>query len=165
MSVAKATVANPPVTVNETPALGLDQVTDPTILHSITMPVGGTLHATSTPAVSKVWSDRVALVAGAKTLDLQALVNDNLPNVDFTGLKIQVWMLSVPESNSGAITMTVGAANGYDFSGGDGKVTLVPGASMVMTANNNLSDVAAADSELDFAGTGTEVFDILIIAG
>ena len=153
------------IVVTETPALGLDQVTDPQVPHQITLPIPLKLDGTTVPAVTKVWSDNVALSAGAKTLDLQALVNDNLPNVDFTGLKVQVFHMSCPTANTGVITVTPGASNDYDLGGASMSYEVSPGASLVFLFADNAPDVANADSELDFAGTGTETFDIVMVAG
>ena len=158
-------VITAPVVVKETVALGLDQVTDPRVVNEITLPIPSKLNNTTTPPVTKVWSDNVALVAGAKTLDLQALVNANLPNVDFTGLKVQALVMSCPSANTGPITVTPGASNDYDLGGASMSVAVNPGDTVIFLFLDNAPDVAAADSELDFAGTGTETFDILMVAG
>ena len=165
MALDEVVIANP-VSVKETIALGLDHVTDKQLVHNITLPIPLSLDSTTTPPVTKVWSDTVALSAGAKTLDLQALVNDNLPNVDFTGLKVQVFMMSCPESNANLITLTPGASNGYSLGGsGSMKWVVQPGDALIFYSIDLQPDVASADSELDFAGTGTETFDILMAAG
>ncbi len=153
-----------PVSVKETVALGLDNVTDPRIIHEIAPLLAAKLTSSTTPAVTKIWSDNVALTAGAKTLDLEALVNDNLPNVDFVGLKVQLLVLSNPAGNN-IITITSGASNGYDLGGASSSWALGPGEQMILLLNEGSPDVAAADSELDFAGTGSETFDILMVAG
>ena len=164
MALNEVLITNP-VSVNETPALGLDQVTNPRITHQMTMPIPFKLNSTTTPPATKVWSDNVALAAGAKTLDLEALVNDNLPNVNFNGLKVQVFMMSCPSANTGPITVTPGASNDYDLGGASMSVAVNPGDTVIFLFLDNAPDVAAADSELDFAGTGTETFDILMVAG
>ena len=165
MPLNEVVIAKELVSVKETPALGLDQVTDPRIAHKMTIPIPTTLNSTTTPPATKVWSDNVPLVAGAKILDLQALVNANLPNVDFTGLKVQVLMMSCPSANTGAITITSGALNGYDIGGAAMSYALDPGGTLVLLLRDTAPDVAAADSEIDFAGTGTEPFDIILVAG
>ncbi len=165
MALIEVVIANPPISVKDAPALGLDQVTDPTVVHSITLPIPGVLTSATDPPVTKVWSDEVALVAGAKTLDLQALVNDNLPNVDLSGLKIQVLQISCPETNTGPITIVPGAANDYDLGGSSMSMEIDPGDVMILLRNDTAPDVSGANSELDFSGTGTETFEILIAAG
>ena len=154
-----------PVLVKETIALALDAVTDPRIIHQFDLLIPTKLDSTTTPPVTKVWGDTVALVAGAATLDLQALVNANLPNVDFDTLKVQVLLVSCPSSNTGVITITPGAANDYDLGGAAMSWAVSPGGMLVYLSDDNAPDVAAADSELDFAGTGTETFNIIMAAG
>ena len=158
-------VLKSPVRVTDTVALGLDQAADPSIVHTITMPIPLTLTSSTTPPVTKVWSDNVALSGGAKTLDLEALVNANLPNINFVGLKVQVLMMSCPSANTGAITITSGASNGYDIGGASMSYALDPGGTLVLFLIDTAPDVAGADSEIDFAGTTTETFDILMVAG
>ena len=165
MALDEVVIAKALVSVKETVALGLDQVTNPRIVHEITLPIPTSLNGTTTPPATKVWSDNVALVAGVKTLDLQALVNANLPNADFTGLKVQVFFMSCPSTNTGPITVVPGALNDYDLGGASMSVAVNPGDSIVFLFLDNAPDVAAADSELDFAGTGTETFDIIMVAG
>ncbi len=164
MALDSVVIANP-VSVKETPALGLDHATDPPIVHQITMPIPLSLTGSTTPPVTKVWEDNVALSGGAKTLDLEALVNDNLPNVNFVGLKVQVFQMSCPEVNTGPITVTPGASNDYDLGGASMSVAVNPGDTVIFLFLDNAPDVASADSELDFAGTGSETFDILMVAG
>ena len=155
------------IVVTETPDLELDLVTDPQLTHQITLPIPLSLDGTTTPPVTKVWSDTVALSAGAATLDLQALVNTHtlIANVDFSGLKVQVFMMSCPSSNTGAITVTPGASNDYDLGGASMSVEVAPGNTVLFLFADNAPDVAGADSELDFAGTSAETFDILMVAG
>ncbi len=164
MALDEVIIVNP-VTVKETIALGLDNVTNPRITHALEMLLPAKLDSTTSPPATIVWSDQVALVAGAKTLDLEALVNDNLPNVDLVGLKIQILLVACPDTNTVAITIVPGAANDYDIGGAAMSWAVGPGGMLIYLSDDNAPDVAAADSELDFAGTGTEVFDILIVAG
>ncbi len=163
MALDEVIVSNP-VSVKETVALGLDNVTDPRIIHEIGLLLPAKLTSATTPPVTKIWSDNVALAAGAKVLDLEALVNDNLPNVNFVGLKVQLLVFSVPAGNS-AITITSGASNGYDIGGASSSWAIGPGGQLILLLNETAPDVAGADSEIDFAGTGSETFDILMVAG
>ncbi len=157
-------IISSPVSVKETVALGLDHSTNPRIVHEIAPLLGAKLTGSTTPPVTKVWEDNVALTAGAKTLDLEALVNANLPNVNFVGLKVQILVFSVPAGNS-PITITSGAVNGYDIGGAASSWAIGAGGQLILLLNETAPDVAAADSEIDFAGTGSETFDILMVAG
>ena len=164
-TVLEVVLSSPPLGVREDPDLGLDKVVDPTIVHSMVIPVGASLGPDSTPPVAQVWSDRIALVAGALTLDLQALVGSNLPTVDFTGLSVVVFQFSCPETNGNLITVTPGASDGYDLLAPSMSVSLLPGDFQLLVLNGTQPSVAPTNAELDFAGVGTDVIDILIAAG
>ncbi len=166
MSLDQATIANPPISVVETPNLALDKVADPQLVHAITLPIPAVLSGTTSPPIEKVYSDRIQLVAGARTLDLTALVPGNItPDTDFTGLKIQLLQFTSPENNLADITITPGASDGYDLGGAGMSVTLSPGDTIIFALNDNAPDVGPTDKEIDFAGSLIDDIDILIVAG
>ena len=164
MAVDQVVLANP-VSVKEVLALARDFAADPLTVRKLIPSIPLLLDSTTTPPVTTVWTDNVALSAGAATLDLELLLKDDLPSAIFTGLKVQVLVVSCPQVNTGAITMTPGASNGYDLGGASMSVAVNPGDTLVFFFLDTAPDVAAADSELDFAGTGSETFDILMVAG
>ena len=164
MAIDEVIITNP-VSVKDTVALGLDNVTDPRIIHALTMLLPSKLDSTTTPPATLVWSDQVALSGGAVTLDLEALVNANLPNINFVGLKVQCLVMSCPAANTQAIVIVPGASNDYDIGGASMSFAVSPGGMLIYLSDDDAPDVAGADSELDFSGTGTEVFDILMVAG
>jgi hypothetical protein len=130
--------------------------------------VSESLTASTTVPATKVAGGQVALVAGAKTLDLTALtgLGANGATEDFTGLKVQALFMKNPATNSGSISIAPGASNGYEFNGSDGKLTLSPGQSVLLYLADSAPDVADSSADqLDFAGTGTEEFDIVMVAG
>ncbi len=166
MALDQATVPSPPITVVETPVLGLDKVNDPQLVHAITLPIPSILSGITTPPASKVFSDRLQMLAGAFTLDLQALPQGNIiPDIDLTGLKIQILQFTSPETNLADITITPGASDPYELSGAAMSVTLSPGDTHIWLLNDNAPDVANNDAELDFAGTLIDDIDLLIVAG
>lgn len=124
-----------------------------------------TLDASSTPAASQVAALQVTLSAGAATLDLQALTATNGYVLDASALKLLA--ILVVNDNSNDVTLSEGAVNGYAIptltvhskNGGD-----FPGVLLQYFADN-LDAVAAADSEIDFAGSGSDVFDVLMLFG
>ncbi len=164
-SVLEVVLASPPLGVREDPDLGLDNVVDPTIVHSIVLPVGASLGPLTTPPVTEVWSDTIPLVAGAFTIDLEALVGSNLPVIDMTGLRVQVFQFSCPEANGNLMQITAGAVDGYDLGGPSMNWRVLPGDTMLLVLNDNAPDVAPTNSQIDIAGTGTDIFEILIAAG
>lgn len=120
------------LSVLETPSYGLDLASGGTITH-----VGGSarfqLSASTTPAVSQVWSDTVALSSGSLSIDLTSLSRGSvLSSLDLTGLKVQAIYLEAPSTNSAAVTVEVGASTPYDiFGDADGEVTLPAEAKML----------------------------------
>jgi hypothetical protein len=59
-----------------------------------------------------------------------------------------------------------GAANGYNFMGdASDQLTVVSGGVALITFNDNLDEIAAADCQIDVVGTGTEQFNITLVAG
>ncbi len=164
-TVLEVVLSSPPLGVREDPDLGLDNVVDPTIVHSIVIPVGASLGPDTTPPVTQVWSDRIALVAGAFTLDLTALVGSNLPTLDLTGLQIQILQISTPEANASNILVFPGVSNDYDLMTPNLLLNFLPGDFNLMVLNGTQPVVAPTNKEIDFSGTGTDEFDILIAAG
>ncbi len=123
-----------------------------------------TLNATSTPPATDAYKGTFALSGGALTLDLTALVEAGLPTLDMTGLKLQTIKV-INAVGNGPLTVSEGAANGYPVYGAAGSVILPAGASNQQDYADNAADVATADADIDFAGTGSELFDLLMIFG
>lgn len=151
--------------VVDTPAAGLDLASDVgythTIPHSLT-----TLDGTTTPAVSKSFSDTISLASGTATLDLSALAGPSSTTIDLTGLKVQLFKMTCPSTNTLPISCTVGTQNAYDiFGAADGSVDVHPGCTVMCEWNDQLDDVGAADEEIDFAGNASESFSIQLVAG
>lgn len=107
--------------------------------------------------------DVYALVAGAKTIDLRALYTVGGAAGDGNGLKVQGFFFK----NLGANTMTIttGASNGYELLGPSGLVTVQPSGWIAMFFNDASPDVAAADKEIDIAGTLVQTFELGLILG
>lgn len=154
--------------VTEVLALGLDNVTDPSFVHSLGSP-NGTLSATSTPPVSKVFSDTLALVAGTKTLDLTSLAGPAGTTVDFTGLKVQQIALRCPTSNTLPILVQKGDANAYNMLGADNAsaetIEVLPGDDILINRRDTLEDVDGTHSDVKFTGNGTEGISVILVAG
>lgn len=121
-----------------------------------------TFTGTTSVPVANVASDKLALTAGAATIDLTA-VPGSVSTQDLTGLKVQWIMLH----NSGTAVMTIspGATNPYPLFGTGNSVELPAGGRLMMFFNETLPDVAAAVKDIDIAGTGTDVLNYVISAG
>ena len=115
--------------------------------------------AAETPAIAttKIAAFEQALAAGAATIDLEALSGTNGATVVGTGLRIQAMKVRGKSTNDDPVSITIGAANGYDGFGAAFKVTLEPGAEMMILAKDAGADISATNSDLDCAGTGVEI--------
>lgn len=156
--------------VDETLALSQDlSAAETTFQHKTTETTRGTRTTSSPVPVTKTFSDKLNLVAGALTLDLTALTGPSGTTVDFTGLKVQNLKLACPAANTAGITVDRGAANPYNLFGEDNgsaeQVEILPGCSLEMAWNDNAEDVDATHSDVQFAGTGTEAIEIILVAG
>ncbi len=146
-------------------ALGLDNVEDANLIHTLGT-IGGTLSSNSSVPITKPWSDNVAMTAGAVTLDFTALDQVNLPVVNATGLKLQLFIFRNLSANSNTITIKDGATNGYDiFGDSSGQITLNPGEVEMRFCNESLEDVSATVKTIDITGTGTETLEVVMAFG
>ena len=157
------------LTVEEVKDLGLDNVADPTITHTLGSHAA-TLTASTTPPVTKTYSDELALVAGAATIDLQALPSSESTTLDFTGLKVQLVKITAPSTNTAEVTFDVGAANGYNLFGAtnatDESVAVPPGGVQMFKYTDDLEDVDATHSDVDVSSSDVDAtFDIMLVAG
>ncbi len=152
--------------VNETLTLSEDQSTDPTLLHTIAGG-SGTLNATSTVPATKPWSDDVQLSGGAVTLDLTALARPVLANVDFTGLKVQLFKAKADATNTSAVKIDVGATNGYNiFGAATSEVDLFPGDQCLFQFTDQLPDVGSGAKDIDLSSSDVDAKIIFeLVAG
>jgi len=160
MAVVKA-VIDLKLQVTEDLTLSQDLAADPQVVHEISS--GFTLKPASSPPVTTVWSDNRNVTAG--TLDLTNLSNVTLANADLTGLKVQAIDIKCASGNAAVINFAFGAANPYNIFGAAGAIDIQPGAHILMYAPEGLPDVAGGANDIDVAGTGADLYEIIIIAG
>lgn len=151
------------INVEETLVTGVDDVEQPTLTHS-GFSTTKKLNSTTTPPATKTYSDTVALVAGAKTLDLTSLVGTGGATITMLGLKLQALKIKNAAGN-GALTITGGASDGYNLFGAAGSMVLGAEEEVCCLYNDTKDDVAAGDKNIDFAGTGTQEFDVQLVFG
>ena len=153
------------LTVRKTITTGADNANNPIV----SLSVGGqtSLNDTSTtPEVEKGACPQIALVAGAKTIDLTAVPDLNGGTVDGTGKKPRALFFGNPSTNAGNITFAVGASNGSDGIAGSWSITLRPGEDVtIKIADTGPSAVSGTKKNIDVTGTGTEQFDFGVIFG
>lgn len=121
------------------------------------------LDAATTPAATKVYVDTVALVAGAKTIDLTSLGSTGGGTFSATGLKVRGIMLHNTSANP--LTISPGASNPYPLFGtANAKVVRTGGRFMEYFADG-LAAVSGSVKTIDFAGTGTDTFNLILLFG
>jgi hypothetical protein len=154
---------------DEVPALALDLApSNPTLQHRIAYPaVTGTLDATTTVAITQVYSDRKALAAGVYTLDLRALTGPNGVALDLNGLKVKGIIIVANPANTAGIVVKDGATNGYLIWGSaTGENTVWPGFPIEQIFGNNLAAVSATVKTIDFSSSQADAeFEIILVAG
>ena len=159
------------ITADEVIALGLDFATDPTVPHKLTEAAAGTLTATTTPPVTKVFSDSVQLSGGVGALDLTALAGPNGTTIDFTGLKVQLVALRCATGNAAGITVdSKDAVTGYNLFGIDNaataeKIEVLPGDAWGKKSVDTLENVDATHKDITLAGTDSDTIQVLLVAG
>ena len=151
-------------TAQETLDVGVDAAPSPIIPHSGFNVAGPQLNATSTPPVTMTSYQEYTLSGGAFIIDLRALLGVNDEVQDANGLKLQTIIIRNPSGNN-PITIGEGATNGYPIWGAGNDLIVPADSEIAMTFNETLADVAAADKDIDVAGTGTETFDVGICLG
>lgn len=125
--------------------------------------VSKTLNASSSPTVTKSAVGQLALSSGSVTMNLAAVVTSAGATVDFTGRKIQGFLLQNPGTNANNMTFVPGASNGIDIFGASSKIVLEPGQSYLMDFANAGQTVASGDRTIDVTGTGTQAFNFAIV--
>ena len=107
----------------------------------------------------------MALVSGAKTLDLTALIDGSTGQVvDGTGNRVVGFRFK----NLGANSMTIvgGASNGYLLFGTAGKVIVPAGGEVSFyTAGVTVPAIDATNKTLDITGTATQTAQVTVITG
>lgn len=145
--------------------LDIGLTTAPNAVHQLTG-LAGTSQPSGTSIITSVpWRDTVALVAGAKTLDLTSLDYGDLTAKDFTGLKVQFALFKNPSGN-GTMNIKTGAANGYNIFGATAsEITLIGGGAALFVNPEGTPDVSGSAKTIDIAGTGTESLEVILVAG
>jgi len=158
----------PSISLTAIRTFSTDAAVDSTIPLSGFNVSGPKLTATSTPPVSVESYQEYALVAGALTINLTAILDSLGVTRDCTGLKLQTLIFINPAGNA-AINIAPGASDPYPMFGAANDIT-VPGHATADTAfafvfPEGCPDVAAAVKTIDFAGTGTQTFKLGIVLG
>ena len=158
--------------VEETPAVSVDTYADPKVVHKIAdhqkvSTTELTLTTTSTPAANVVWGDELTLTAGSLTIDLTALDQGNLPDINLDGKAVILFKIVADPDNTAVIIIKVGATNGYFlFGDANGQVTLDRGEGIILFAKEKLPLVSTTVKNIDVtSGDNDAKFKILLVGG
>ena len=155
--------------LDETPALAVDLVpSNPTLQHRVSYAgVSGTLDGTTTVAITEGNSDRIALTAGAYTLDLRAFTGFGGVAKDLNGLKVKGIIIVAAPGNTAGVKVVKGASNPYQIWGTTaGEVTVYPGFPVEVIFGNNLAAVSATVKTIDFSSADTDAeFEVILVVG
>ena len=124
-----------------------------------------TLNSTSTPDAEDCAAMIIALVAGAKTIDLTSLAHEGGATKSANGKKIRAWLFFNLAANTGNIVVTKGASNGYSPVGTTFTYVVPPGGCALHYFDSDAGDVGASAKNVDVTGTGTESFYFKAIWG
>jgi hypothetical protein len=152
------------LTVTEILAANVADMSDKTVVHN-GYNASKTLNAISSPPASLTANGEIALVTGAKTIDLTALVGSNNLAVSGTGLRVQVVKLRNKSTNANSMTFAKGASNGYDGLGASFSITLAPGGEATIYLNDAGGDIGATNKNIDVSGTGVQVIEWQCVLG
>ena len=123
------------------------------------------LSGTSTPPASVVGILAQALTSGAATIDLTNVPGTNGVAVSGNGLKIRAVKFANPASNANPITIKFGAANPYLLFGASWSIILQPGQEFLAYLKDAAPAIGSGSKNIDLAGTGTQVLNVLILMG
>lgn len=166
-------VYNFKLAASETLELDVDLASDPTVLHEST-DIKGTLTASTVPPIEQFWESTETITEGTPTeLDLENLARANLPDIDFSTMKVNLVKLVASATNTAGeyITIEDGTANAYFLFGGvaGGKVFLYPGDCYCMYAVETRPVVDATHSDVKIsyseAVAATATLEIMLGAG
>lgn len=148
----------------ETLDTGVDGVTSPSVTHNKFNIPSVTHNAGSLAPVTIASYRTYALVAGALTIDLRALLGVGDESQDANGLKLQTIVIRNPSGNN-IITLGEGAVNGFPLFGAGKSVDFPGDSEMGFHIPEGVVNVSATDKTIDVSGTLIESFDVGICLG
>jgi hypothetical protein len=124
-----------------------------------------TLTAASSPDAELNADMEIAMTAGAATIDFTALTKRGGVAVSFNGKAVRAVAFKNPATNANPITIVEGAANGLPLLGASFSLTLQPGQEHFSYLGTGGTTVAGTDKTIDITGTGSQVLQMIAIAG
>lgn len=127
--------------------------------------VSKTMTSASSPDAELHAAMQVAMTAGAVTIDFTSLARHGGASVSFSGKLLRAIMLRNPSTNANDITIVEGASNGLAAFGASFSITLKPGWSIALDLDDDGPTVGSSDRTIDVTGTGSQVLDLIAVAG
>lgn len=125
-----------------------------------------TIDGDSTPEATLVASFETTLAAGVATIDLTALVGTNDIAVDGTGLRVQAMRIVAKTANTAFVSITDGAANGYDGFGTGYFQAFNAVANALIETQDGGTDISGTNKNLDLASTDADaIVEVSILLG
>ena len=150
----------------------IETVVGPTVPHTLDgSPVNSSgtlvdLTPSTTPPVTKVWSDRRTLGGTTETLDLTSLTGFAGLAVDLTGLKIVgIYIKAADANNAAGLQVEPGSSNGLNVFGTSGLVIVPPGGCEGSYKKAGGPTVGSGAKTVKVTGTAADVYTIVILAG
>lgn len=123
------------------------------------------LNSSTSPDAELVYMGLQSLSGGALTIDLTALTDSEGNTIASTGKKVRAILAKGTSTNAGAITIAVGASNGYELGGSAFSVDIDASDWFLAFFGTHAPDIAAGAKTLDCSGTTTESFKLIIVFG
>jgi hypothetical protein len=127
-----------------------------------------TLNSGTTPPAVLVAAYEKAMSAGTATIDLTSLPQSGglaAGTITAATYKLQALLIKNKAANTGTITVTKGASNGYQLAGATFTMPLKPGQWMLFFGNDLADDVDGTHKTIDISGTGAEILQIVAVFG
>jgi hypothetical protein len=102
---------------------------------------------------------------GVATIDFTDLTRRGGSPIDLVGTQLRAVSFKAPSENAGDITITEGASNGLALFGAGFVVVVKPGQTIAMSFDDDGPIVASGDRTIDLEGTGTDVLQMIAVAG
>jgi hypothetical protein len=123
------------------------------------------MRATDTIDAEFVHSSRVAMTAGAATIDLTALTDVEGATIVTATKRLRAIKIKPVSTNANAVTIEVGASNGYVGFGADFSIALLANSEVMIYTANDAGAISATNKTLDITGTATQAIDIICVFG
>ena len=120
-------------------------------------------NGTSLPA-TVVGSFTLTLASSTAFIDMNAVPIGNGATADATGLKLQCLAVA-NRSGNGDLVLSYGTSSPYNFAGTSFNFAMEAGGKFLAFQNDGAADVSTAARYILATGTGTQSFDVMVIAG